>query len=86
MQEKQKVHSWKGVHTVIAVIAMLTQLVLCNIFAGVDRQRLAKKASPTELQPLTPMLITGPTPAKTCQTIITKRNLGAKCVTRTRSS
>lgn len=86
MPEKQKVRSWKGPHTMIAIIAMLMQLALCNIFAGVDRQRLDKKANPAELQPPTPTLIAEPTLAEACPTIISKRNLGIKCVTHTRSS
>jgi hypothetical protein len=88
MPEKLKARSWKGSHTVIAIIAMLTQLALCNVFAGVDRQRLAKKASPTELLPQspTPTLMAESTLVATCPTIIPKRNLGAKCIARTRSS
>ena len=87
MPEKQKARSWKGPHTINAIIAMLTQLALCNIFAGVDRQRLAKKANPTDnvLQP-TATVTAEPTLDATCSPIIPKRNMGAKCIARTRSS
>jgi len=90
MPEKPKARSWKGPHTVIAIIAMLTQLALCNVFAGVDRQRFEKKANPTELLPQspTPTLIAEPTllADEACPTIVPKKNLGAKCIARTRSS
>jgi len=86
MPEKQKAHSWKGPHTVIAIIAMLTQLALCNAFAGVDRQRLAKKASPTEILPPASTQTAEPTLDEACPTIIPKRNMGARCIARTRSS
>jgi len=86
MPEKKKTRSWKGSQTIVAVIAMLTQLALCNIFAGVDRVRIAKKTNPTELQSPTPTLIAQPAPAGICPTSIPERNMGAKCIARTRSS
>jgi len=86
MPEKQKARSWKGPHTIIAIIAMLTQLALCNIFAGVDRQRLAKQADPTEILPPAPTLTAEPTLDEACPTIISKKNMGARCIARTRSS
>jgi len=85
MPEKPK-RSWKETHTMIAVVAMITQLALCNIFASVDRQRIEKKADPTEIQPIAPTLTAEPTLEAACPTIIPKRNMGAKCIARTRSS
>lgn len=86
MSEKKKARTWKGPHTMITIVAMLMQLALCNIFAGVDRQRLNNKANPAELHPPTPTVIEESTLAEDCPTIIPKRNLGAKCIARTRSS
>jgi len=85
MPEKPK-RSWKETHTMIAVIAMITQLALCNIFAGVDRQRINKAASPTEIQPAAPTPTAEPALDAACPTIVPKRNMGAKCIARTRSS
>ncbi|MEP7134371.1 MAG: hypothetical protein ABI904_05515 [Chloroflexota bacterium] len=86
MPEKQKARSSKANQTIIAVVAMLTQLALCNIFAGVDRQRSAKNADPAELQAAAPTLRATPAPAKACLTFIHKKNIGTKCITSTRSS
>ena len=87
MPEKPKARSWKSSHTAIAIIAMLTQVALCNVFAGVDRQRLKLKADPTNLlQPPTPTASVEPMLADACPVIIPKKNMGAKCIARTRSS
>ena len=88
MPEKpKKARSWKSSHTAIAIVAMLTQVALCNAFAGVDRQRLNTKASPTELLPAaSPTVIAAPVLADACPVIVPKKNMGAKCIARTRSS
>jgi len=38
MPEKQKATNWKGIQTVIAAIAMLMLMALCNIIASFDHQ------------------------------------------------
>lgn len=88
MPEKQKARNWKGPHTVIAIIAMLMQLALCNAFAGVDRQRFAKKANPTDdiLPPAVTVTAEPTLDTTACPPIIQKRNMGARCIARTRSS
>jgi hypothetical protein len=86
MPEKQKARNWKGPHTVIAIIAMLMQLALCNAFAGVDRQRFAKQTAPTEILPPTPTLTAETALDGICPTIVSKENIGARCIARTRSS
>ena len=81
MPEKQKARNWKGPQTLIAVIAMLTQIMLCNIFAGVDRQRISKNSQPSD-----PTLLAGTTALPACPNVLPKQNMGAKCITQTRSS
>ena len=38
MPEKQKAKNWKGIQTVIAAMAMLMLIALCNIIASFDHQ------------------------------------------------
>jgi len=91
MPEKQKARSgWKGPHTAIAILAMLTQVALCNIFAGVDRHHIPENASLSILSSAAaPTIAAQPDPAEVsaaCPAITPRRNMGAKCIARTRSS
>ena len=90
MPEKQKARSgWKGPHTAIAIIAMLTQVAVCNIFAGVDRQHIPENAALSLMSSAAPTIATQPDPADVsaaCPVIVPRRNMGAKCIARTRSS
>jgi len=90
MPEKQKARSgWKGPHTAIAIVTMLMQVALCNIFAGVDRQRIPENAVLSIMSSAAPTIAAQPDPAEVsaaCPVIVPKRNMGAKCIARTRSS
>ena len=63
MPEKQKARGWKGPHTAIAIVAMLMQVALCNIFAGVDRQHIPENAALSIMSSAAPTIATQPDPA-----------------------
>jgi len=83
MPEKQKARDRKEIHMVLAAAAMTFILTLWNAFANHDRHNV-EAASPSTLVPASVAGVLN----NACTTPIHERNLGARCmtVTRTRSS
>lgn len=83
MPEKKKTSDRKEIHTVLAAAAMTLILTLWNAFAIHDRRKVEAAAPST----LLPASVAG-TIADACPTPVSGRNIGARCmtVTRTRSS
>lgn len=83
MPEKQKTRDRKEIHMVLSAAALTLILTLWNAFANHDRHNV-EAASPSTLVPAS---VVG-TMANACTPSTSARNIGARCmtVTRTRSS
>jgi len=81
MPEKQKVSSWKGIHAVIAAIAMVLLMALFNIIAIFDQHEDENNEAK-----FSPLLVTPSPPAMVMSENSNLTAMANQVVTRTRSS